>query len=142
MSTTTATHAHIAYERIVDVDADVVVIEFVSREIVGALHAEELAEQLDSLAYAHLPRNFVIDFGNVSSLGSTAFAAIAGFVRCACRVRFCNLDATLRLGAALMGLEGRVEFFNSRPAAIRAAQRDARRGEEDTVDYPCLAEGS
>ncbi len=136
MLTATATHAHIAYELIDDDDAEVVVIEFVSRELVGALHAEELAEQLDALVYTDLPRNFVIDFNNVCSLGSTAFAAIAGFVRRACRVRLCNLDATLRLGAALTGLEGRVEFFDSRKAAIRAAQRDARRGEEDTVDYP------
>jgi hypothetical protein len=85
-----------------------------------------------------LPRNFVIDFDNAWSLGSTAFAEIAGFVRRVGCVRLCNLDDTLQLGAALIGLEGQVQFYESRQAAIRAAQRDAQRGEEDTVDYPDL----
>jgi anti-anti-sigma regulatory factor len=136
MSTATATHAHIAYELIDDDNPEVVVIEFLSREIVGLQQAEELEEQLDSLLLADLPQNFVIDFDNVWTLGSTAFAGIADFVRGAWRVRFCNLDSTLELGAALIGLDGRVEIYESRQAAIRAARRDGRRNEEDTVDYP------
>ncbi len=78
----------------------------------------------------------MIDFANVRSLGSTAFGEIADFVRRVGRVRVCNLDYTLRLGASLIGLDAWVEFAESRQAAIRAARRDWRRGEEDTVDYP------
>jgi hypothetical protein len=136
MSTMTATHAHIAIELIDDDYPEVVVIEFLSREIVGAPQAEELGSQLDSLLYGDLPQNFVMDFDNVWSLGSTAFAEIADFVRKAWPVRFCNLDSTLGLGAALIGLEGRVEVFESRQAAIRAARQEARCDEEETVDYP------
>ena len=136
MSIATATHAHIEYELIGEDQAEVVVIGFLSHEIVGPHQADELREQLDAMIRADWCGNYVIDFRNVWSLGSTAFAEIAGFVRRVWRVRLCNLDETLRLGAALIGLDEEVEMFDSRAAAIRAARRDARRGEEDTVDFP------
>jgi anti-anti-sigma regulatory factor len=138
MSTTAAVQAHIAYELIDDNSPKAVVIEFLSPEIASPLHALELGEQFHSLIRPELPRNYVIDFGKVRSLGSTAFGEIARFVRRVDRVRVCNLDETLRLGAALIGLDDWVEFADSRHAAIRAAIRDARQGEEDTVDYPEL----
>jgi anti-anti-sigma regulatory factor len=136
MSSSTTTQAHIAYELIEDKEPEVVVIEFLSHDIPGPLHALELKEQLASLIRPELPRNYVIDFRNVRALGSTAFGEIAEFVRRVGRVRVCNLDYTLRLGASLIGLDGRVEFCDSRHAAIREARRDWKRGEEDTVDYP------
>jgi anti-anti-sigma regulatory factor len=139
MSTTTSTRAHIAYETIGDASPEVVVIEFLSEELAGSVQAYELAEQLDSLIRPEFPRNFVIDFANVRTLGSTAFSEIADFVRRVGRVRVCNLDDILRLGASLIGLDVRVEFAESRREAIRAARRDWRRGEEDTVDYPASA---
>src|SRR5262249_5768559 len=115
---------------------EVVAIEFLSHEIAGPMHARELREKLNSLIRAELPKNFVFDFAGVRSLGSTAFSEIANFVRRVGPVRVCNLAFNLRLGAALIGLDERVEFAESRQAAIRAARKDARRGEEDTVDYP------
>jgi anti-anti-sigma regulatory factor len=136
MSTATITHAHIAYDLIDDERPEVVTIEFLSHEIAGPHLARELREQLESLIRPELPRNFVIDFANVRSLGSSAFGEIADFVRRVGRVRVCNLDNTLRLGASLIGLDPWVEFAESRQVAIRAALRDWRRGEEDTVDYP------
>jgi len=139
MLTSPLTHSHIAYETVGDQRPEVVVIEFLSHEIPGPLQAYELAEQLDSLIRPDLPRNYVIDFANVRSLGSTAFGEIADFVRRVGRVRVCNLDDILRLGASLIGLDDRVEFAASRHGAIRAARRDWRRGEEDTVDYPSPA---
>ena len=135
MSTAITTHAHIAYELIGDDIPEVVVIEFLSPHMAGRLLADELGEQLDSLIRPDLPRNYVLDFGNVRSFGSSVFGALAGFVRRGGLVRVCNLDDTLRLGATLIGLDGWVEFADNRQAAIRAARRDWRRGEEDTVDY-------
>jgi len=136
------TQFHIAYETVGDDKAEVVVIEFLSSEIAGPHQAQELAEQLDSLIRPDLPRNFVIDFANTRSLGSTAFGEIANFVRQVGRVRVCNLGATLRLGASLIGLDDWVEFAGSRQQAIRAARRDWMRGEEDTVDYPAAVSSS
>ncbi len=136
MSTSTATHTHIAYELIDHDNPEVVVIEFLSQEIVGPLHAGDLGAQLESLIGLDLPRNFVIDFHHVRSLGSMAFSEIAGLVRRGWPVRFCNLDRTLQLGMALIGLDGRVELYDSRQAAIRAARRDARRYEEDADGDP------
>ncbi len=130
------THAHIAYEAIGEDAPEVLVIEFLGREIAGPAQARELAEQLDSLIRTGLPHNFVIDFANVRALGSTGFAEITHFARRAGRVRVCNLDDILRLGASLIGLDALVEFAESRAQAIRAARRDFRRGEEDTVDFP------
>ena len=136
MSTTAMTCAHIAADTIGVEKPEVVVIEFLSPEICGSLHASELAAQLDSLIRPDLPRNYVIDFANVRSLGSTAFGEIADFVRRVGRVRVCHLDHILRLGASLIGLDDWVQFAESREQAIRAARRDWLRGEEDTVDYP------
>ncbi len=136
MPTAPITHAHIAYQAIEEDQPEVLVVEFLSPEIAGPLQARELGEQLDSLIRPGFPRNFVLDFTHARSLGSTAFAEIAQFVRRAGRVRFCNLDHMLRLGASLIGLDDQVEFSPSRAQAIRSALRDWRRGEEDTVDYP------
>jgi anti-anti-sigma regulatory factor len=132
MSTLATAQAHIAYELIDDNNPKVVVIEFLSQEIFCPGHAIEMGEQLRSLIRPDLPRNYVIDFAKVRSLGSTAFGAIVNFIRQVGRVRACNLDECLQLGAALIGLEDWVEFADNRHAAIRAA----RRSEEDTVDYP------
>src|SRR5262249_33612247 len=99
------TQAHIACEAIGDNHPEVLVIEFLSPEIAGPIQGRELAEELDSLIRPGLPHNFVIDFANARSLGSTAFAAIADFVRRAGLVRLCNLDGILRLGASLIGLD-------------------------------------
>jgi hypothetical protein len=142
MSATTMTRAHIACEPIGDDKPEVVVIEFLSYEICGSLHGRELGAQLEALLWPDLPRNFVIDFANVSSLGSTAFGEVAQFVRRAGRVRVCNLDHILRLGASLIGLDDWVEFADSRHQAIRAARRDWKRGQEETVDYPASAGAS
>jgi len=136
MTTAPITQAHIACQAIGDNRTEVVVIEFLTREIAGPIQAQELAEQLDSLLRPGVPHNFVIDFANARSLGSTAFGEIAHFIRRAGRVRVCNLDGILRLGASLIGLDALVEFAEGRDQAIRAGRRDWRRGEEDTVDYP------
>ena len=136
MSTIANLQAHIAYELVVDNAPEVVVVEFLSPEITSSVHALELGEQLNSLIQADLPRNYVIDFAKVRSLGSTAFGEFANFVRRVGRVRVCHLGDNLRLGAALIGLDDCVEFAESRKAAIREAIEDARRGEQETVDYP------
>ena len=104
MSSTTTIHAHIAYELIDDTIPGVVAIEFLSQEIAGPHRACELLEELDSLIRSDLPQNFVIDFGNVHSLGSTAFGAIVAFGEVA-RPCVCNLEHNLRIGAALIGLD-------------------------------------
>lgn len=141
MSTTTEACTHIACEFIGEDRPEVAVIEFLSPEICGPLRAGELGAQLDSLIRPDVPRNYVIDFSNVRSLGSTAFGEIANFVRRVGRVRVCHLDHMLRLGASLIGLDDWVIFADGRQQAIRAARRDWRRGEEDTVDYPGAAQG-
>jgi anti-anti-sigma regulatory factor len=134
-----ATHqAHIGYQLIDEHHPDVTVIEFLSRDVVGPTQARELREQLESLDWSGFPQSVVIDFQNVRSLGSSAFGVIASFVRRFARVRVCNISNSLRLGASLIGLDDRVEFAASRDAAIRAAVADARRGQDDTEDYPIV----
>jgi anti-anti-sigma regulatory factor len=138
MSTSTAIQAHIAYELI---DADnpfVVVIEFLSREIVDPYHARELGQQLRSLISAEFPHNYVLDFRNVRSMGSTAFGEILSFVRRAGQVRVCNMHASLRFGASLIGLDSCVEFAPSRGSAIDAAHLAATNGEAETLDFPAF----
>jgi anti-anti-sigma regulatory factor len=136
MPTATTIQAHIAYELIEDTNHDVVVIEFESHDITSPVHAQELGEQLDSLIRPDSVPYFVIDFARVRSLGSTAFGEIVSFVRKATSVWICNLDASLRLGASLIGLDDCAKFAANRRVAINEALRTARSNEEDTVDYP------
>jgi anti-anti-sigma regulatory factor len=131
--------AHIAYDLIDDVHPSVVVIEFLSPELVGPRAAGELGEQLESLLFRPgLPRTFVLDFSNVRVLGSTAFSEIVSFAKLANRPYVCNLRRELRLGADIVGLSRCTEFAASRSLAIDAAQRAATQGEVETADYPCL----
>jgi anti-anti-sigma regulatory factor len=113
-----------------------VVIEFLNEEIASPLHARELGAQLDSLIRPDLPRDFVIDFGTVGSLGSTAFSEIVRFARKVDRLCVCNLHESLRIGAALSGLDDCAESFASRQEAIDRARTVAMGDEDDTVDYP------
>ena len=83
MSATSIGQSHIAYELIDDTHPEVVVIEFLSREIVGTATASEFGEQLDSLISPAMPRTFVIDFANVRALGSSAFAELVSFAQSA-----------------------------------------------------------
>jgi anti-anti-sigma regulatory factor len=134
-----ATHqALIAYELISDDHPEVTVIEFQTADILGPHQARELRDQLDSLISAGLPRNVVIDFRNARMLGSSAFGVIARFVRQVWRARVCNVSHSLRLGAALIGLDEWVEFAHSRESAVRAALADAEQSCEDTADYPIM----
>ena len=136
MSTATTIQAHIAYELIDDTDPDVVVIDFLSHVMADPAHAHELQEQLESLIRPDLPQNFVIDFRNVRSLGSSAFGAIVTFMRQVHQVKVCNLDGNLRFGAALSGLDDCTEYAISRQVAINLARQGARRDMEDTAEYP------
>jgi anti-anti-sigma regulatory factor len=138
MSTATTIEAHIAYELIKDTNHEVVVIEFVGREIVSPAHARELGEQLDSLIRPQSLQYFVIDFAGVQALGSTAVGEIGSFVRKARPAWICNLDDTLRLGFYLIGLDNWARFAADRLAAIKEAERTARWDEEDPVVHPAL----
>jgi anti-anti-sigma regulatory factor len=140
MTASATVQLHIAFELIDEHYPEVTVIEFLSRDVVGQQQAQELREQLESLIWSGVPRIFVIDFGNVRSLGSSVFAVIAGFVRQFGHVRICNLRHNLLLGATLIGLEDWVQLAESRDSAIREARSDARRGQDETADYPVLIE--
>ena len=140
MSATSTTQAHIDYELVDGWEPKVVVIGFVDRAVSDPVHAHELGEQLDSLIRSDLPLNFVIDFKNAKSLGSTAFGEIHAFARrvrwWGGSVRICNLHDSLQLGAALIGLDEYAEFSPSRQSAIQEARKSAKRGEAETVFYP------
>jgi anti-anti-sigma regulatory factor len=136
VSTTTTIQAHIAYELIDDDNPEMVVIQFLSHEIADPGNARALGEQLHSLIRPDLPQNYVIDFSNVRSLGSSAFGEIVSFVRDVGWVWVCNMQDHLRLGASLIGLDDCADFAASRKSAINKAQYAARHHEEDTVDYP------
>jgi anti-anti-sigma regulatory factor len=137
-SETTNQRAHIAYDVIDDNHPSVVVIEFLTPEIVSPHAAAELGEQLESLFRAGVPRTFVLDFNNVRALGSTAFSELVAFAQQAGRPYVCNLRRELRLGAEIVGLGRCTEFASSRSLAIDAAQRAATQGELETADYPCF----
>jgi hypothetical protein len=134
MSTATTIESHIAYELIENTNHQLVIIEFLSHDIATTAHARELGEQLHSLIRPGPLRYFVLDCAGVCSLGSTAFSEIVSFVHEAKAVWVCNLDNTLRFGAALVGLDTWAKFAANRRAAIEEAERTARWAEEDALD--------
>jgi anti-anti-sigma factor len=129
MSDTSTIHAHIAFELVDETEPKVVVIEFLNPTIADPGHARELGQQLRSLIRPDLPRQYVIDFKKVRSLGSTSFGEIASFVRdvrqAGGQVKVCGLDPMVRLGATLIGLDDQAEFAESRQAAIDACLEPA-----------------
>jgi anti-anti-sigma regulatory factor len=122
MSTSSIASPHIAYELIGASHPHVTVIEFLSKEILVPLHAQQLGEQLASLLRPGMPRRFVLDFRNVRTLGSTTYANIVAFARRVSsqggEVRVCNIRPMLRLGGDVLGLGEHVQFESSRQAAI------------------------
>jgi anti-anti-sigma regulatory factor len=138
MSATSSLQAHIAYESIHDTDPEVLVIDFLSTEFIGSITARELGEQLASMLHPDFTGAYVLDLGNVRSLGSSAFGELSAFARQARRPWICNMRQNLRLGAAMIGLDDHVEYAPNRKAAIDSARRAAIRGQEDTVDYPAF----
>jgi hypothetical protein len=138
MSPSTPIQAHIAYELMDEPNPDVVLIEFLSREIIGPGQAAEFRRQLDSLVRPELPHRFVMDFGKVRCLGSSAFSEIGSFARQVGRLAVCNMHHDLRLGADLVGLERYADFADNRQAAVAQVRRGELHGAEDTGDYPAL----
>jgi anti-anti-sigma regulatory factor len=139
MSSIAAYQGLIAYELIEDEHhPEVTVIEFSCGDILGPNQARELRDELDWLISSGVPHNVVIDFKHARMLGSSAFGVIVRFVRRLASVRVCNISHSLRLGAALIGLDDWVDVAESRDAAIQDALDDARRGREETADYPVL----
>jgi anti-anti-sigma regulatory factor len=101
----------------------VVVIEFLTQDIAGTVQARELAEQLESLIRPDLPQNFVMNLSSVRFLGSTAFGAIVSFAHEVGRLHVCTIPESLRLGAALIGLEECALYAPDRGAAIEEARK-------------------
>ncbi|QEH36240.1 hypothetical protein OJF2_48000 [Aquisphaera giovannonii] len=132
----TATKAHIVYELLDEPSPDVIaLVEFVSPEINDPIRGEELGEQLDSLLRRDIPMRYVLDFGGVRKLGSTAFCRLAGFARgvhqCGGEVTACGLNDNLALGAAMSGLENEVIFAPNVKHAVRLAREYNHQNMED-----------
>jgi anti-anti-sigma regulatory factor len=138
MSAPIKIQAHIAYQLIDASKPEVVVVEFMTDQLIDPVRARELADQLESLIRPGFPRTFVIDFGNVRSLGSRGFGAIVSFARQVDRLFVCDLRDHLRLGSALSGLDQCAQFFTDRRTAINEARRAAMDGVDGTADYPVL----
>jgi hypothetical protein len=138
MSITTSIQSHISYELIDDDHPDVVIVNFVSREIAGPSQSRELGEELNSLIRPELPHRFVLNFANVRAFGSTAFGQIVAFARHVSRLSVCNMRSNLRVAAAISGLELYASFASSLAGAIDDVRKGAVLDEDDTIDFPEL----
>ena len=100
--------AHIAYDLNDERYPRVVIVEFLSRAVADPAHAAELSQQLCSLIRPDLPKYFVLDFEDVRSFSSTAFAALVSFIlkvrQAGGQVAICNMDEFVRFGADLIRL--------------------------------------
>jgi anti-anti-sigma factor len=106
---------------------DVAVAEIVTKELIGSKPAQELGTELGQVAAQPWAKRLLVNFGRVGFLSSSGFAALFKLVSRAKAegraVKLCAMDAGIRLGAEIVGLDKLVEIHESEAAALAAFAR-------------------
>jgi anti-anti-sigma factor len=107
---------------------DVVLVEITSKDLQGPELADELDAELNTVAGQDWAQRLLIDFRHVRFLSSTGFAtllALANRARVLGReLKFCGMHTVVRLGADMVGLGDRVEFYPDEAAGLRAFEQN------------------
>jgi len=103
---------------------DVVLVEILTRELIGPEHAEELGNELWKVTGQDWAKRLLVDFDRTRYLSSTGFAVLFKLVtqtRAAGKqVKFCNMHPEIRIGADIVGLGKLVEIHESQQSALQA----------------------
>lgn len=103
---------------------DVVLVEIMSKDLVGPELAQELGAELTRMTDQDLSRRVLVDFSRTTHLSSTGFAVLVGLVnrtkKAGRQIIFCNMDDDVRVGADIIGLSRLVEFHDSQKEALKA----------------------
>jgi len=103
---------------------DVVLVEIMTKELIGPEHAEELGNELWKVTGQEWAKRMLVDFQRVRYLSSTGFAVLFKLVTQAKaagrQVKFCNMHPDVRIGADIVGLGKLVEIHESQNSALEA----------------------
>ena len=106
---------------------DVAVVEIRTRDLQGPMLAQELSTELALVTAQEWARRLLVDFRRVTYLSSTGFAALfklVSRVKAEDReVKLCGMEAGVRLGAEIVGLEKLVEIHEDEASAMRTFAR-------------------
>ena len=106
---------------------DVVVVEIVSKDLQGPTAARELGSELSLVSSQDWAKQLLLNFSRIKYLSSTGFAVlfklVSQFAATGGRLRICNLDPAVRLGAEIVGLDKVVDIYDSEAAALAAFKK-------------------
>jgi anti-sigma B factor antagonist len=106
---------------------DVVVVEIVSKDLQGPAAARELGAELSLVSAQDWAIQLLLNFSRIKYLSSTGFAVlfklVSQFAATGGRLRICNLDPAVRLGAEIVGLDKVVDIYDSEAAALAAFKK-------------------
>jgi anti-sigma B factor antagonist len=106
---------------------DVVVVEIVSKDLQGPAAARELGAELSLVSAQDWAKQLLLNFSRIKYLSSTGFAVlfklVSQFAATGGRLRICNLDPAVRLGAEIVGLDKVVDIYDSEAAALAAFKK-------------------
>jgi anti-anti-sigma factor len=102
---------------------DVVLVEVLSKDLLGPELALELSVELSSLVAQEGVKRILIDFHRTAYLSSTGFAVLFKLVNevksSGRQIKFCEMHKDVRIGADIVGLGRVVEFHDSKKEALK-----------------------
>ena len=107
---------------------DVVLIEILSKSLLGPELAQELGVELASVASQEWAKRMLIDLRKTEYLSSTGFAVLLKLVKHAKaagqEINFCGIRPEVRLGADIVGLGTFVGIHDTEKEALDSFSRD------------------
>jgi anti-anti-sigma factor len=103
---------------------DVVLVEIISKDLQGPDAARALGAELSLVSAQEWAKRLLVDFKRIAYLSSTGFAVlfklVNQFVAKGGQIKLCNMEAGIRLGAEIVGLDKLVEIHDSEASALAA----------------------
>ena len=103
---------------------EVALVEILAKELRFPLQAQELGAEIALVAGQDWAKQLLVNMKHTKYLSSTGFAILFKLVKQAkdqgSKVKFCNLDPEVRLGADIIGLDKIASLCGSEHEAIKA----------------------
>ncbi len=103
---------------------EVAVVEILAKEQRFPLQAQELGTELTLVAGQDWAKQLLVNMKHIKFLSSTGFAILFQLVKQVQdqggKVKFCNLDPEVRIGADIIGLDQVASIYGTEHEAIKA----------------------
>ncbi len=103
---------------------EVAVVEILAKELRFPQQAEELGTELTLVAGQDWAKQLLVNMKHLKYLSSTGFAILFKLVKQAKeqgrKIKFCNLDPEVRIGADIIGLDKVASLYGTEHEAIKA----------------------